>query len=103
MRGEQPGEDAAITNTSSVPTGIVKRVARRRPTISASTTPTGIPSARADQRGDHLSWRIIWRICRRDMPIARSIPSSRVRSKTDRISVFTIPNRHTIIDSESST
>ena len=43
-----------------------------------------------------LSWRIIRRTWRRVMPIARSIPISRVRSNTVRTSVFTIPNRLTI-------
>jgi hypothetical protein len=37
------------------------------------------------------------------MPTARSIPSSRVRSNTDRISVLTIPKRLTITDSASRT
>ena len=38
-----------------------------------------------------LSCRIIRLICRRVVPTARSIPSSRVRSKTDSASVLTIP------------
>ena len=50
-----------------------------------------------------LSCRIIRRIWRRVIPIARSIPSSRVRSKTVSTSVFTIPKRLTITDSASST
>ena len=50
-----------------------------------------------------LSWRIMWRSWRRVIPTARSIPSSRVRSKTVRTSVLTIPKRLTMIDSESST
>ena len=37
------------------------------------------------------SCRIIRRVCRRVIPTARSIPISRVRSNTVRISVFTIP------------
>ena len=47
----------------------------------------------ADQRRhDRLSRRIIRRTCRRVIPTARSIPSSRVRSKTESTSVFTMPN-----------
>ena len=37
------------------------------------------------------------------MPTARSMPISRVRSNTDSTSVFTIPNRLTMIESASST
>jgi hypothetical protein len=37
------------------------------------------------------------------MPTARSMPSSRRRSNTDRTSVFTIPNSDTITDSARST
>ena len=48
-----------------------------------------------------LSCLIMRRTCRRVMPMARSIPSSRVRSKTDRTSVLTMPNRLTITDSPS--
>ena len=50
-----------------------------------------------------LSWRIIRRTCRRVMPTARSMPSSRVRSKVESTSVLTIPNRDTITASASST
>ncbi len=37
------------------------------------------------------------------MPIARIIPSSRVRSKIDSASVLTIPNSDTITESDRST
>ena len=50
-----------------------------------------------------LSWRIIRRAWRRVMPIARSMPSSRVRSKTESTSVLTMPNRLTTIEKPSST
>ena len=50
-----------------------------------------------------LSCRIIRRTWRRVRPIARSIPISRVRSKTVSTSVFTIPKRLTMTDSASST
>ena len=65
-RGEQAAEDDP------------EQRSRGRPPISAVMT---------------LSWRIIRRTWRRVIPIARSIPSSRVRSKTVRTSVFTIPKR----------
>ena len=42
------------------------------------------------------------RTWRRDIPTARSIPSSRVRSWIDRASVFTIPNTDTTIASDRS-
>ena len=50
-----------------------------------------------------LSWRIIRRAWRRVIPIVRSIPSSRVRSKTDSTSVLTIPKRLTRTEKASST
>ena len=50
-----------------------------------------------------LSWRIMRRAWRRLIPMARSVPSSRVRSRTDRIIVLTIPNRLTTTDSASRT
>ncbi len=50
-----------------------------------------------------LSCRIIRRTWRRVIPTARSIPISRVRSNTVSTSVFTIPNRLMMIESESST
>ena len=62
-----------------------------------------MPEAAADQRGDHALVRIIRRICQRVIPIARSIPISRVRSKMDSTSVFTMPKRLTMTDSASST
>ena len=49
------------------------------------------------------SWRIIRRTCRRVMPTARSMPSSRVRSNVESTSVLTIPNSDTITASASST
>ena len=49
------------------------------------------------------SWRIILRICRRVIPIARSIPISRVRSNTVRTSVLTIPKSDTTTESASRT
>ena len=50
-----------------------------------------------------LSWRIIRRTWRRVMPTARSIPSSRVRSKVESTSVLTMPKSETITASASST
>jgi hypothetical protein len=46
--------------------------------------------------------RMIWRICRRDAPTARSSPISRVRSYTDSASVLTMPSRAMSTDSASS-
>ena len=46
-----------------------------------------------------LSCRIMRRTCRRVIPIARSIPISRVRSNTVSTSVLTIPKKLTRIDS----
>ncbi len=50
-----------------------------------------------------LSCRIIVRTWRRVIPIARSIPISRVRSNTVSTSVLMIPNRLTITESVSRT
>ena len=50
-----------------------------------------------------LSWRIMRRAWRRVIPIARSMPSSRVRSKVESTSVLTMPNRLTITDRARST
>ena len=68
-----------------------------------STTPRMIPSTPPISAVITLSWRIIRRTWRRVIPIARSIPSSRVRSKTVSTSVFTIPKRLTTTESASST
>ena len=65
--------------------------------------PSAIPSTPPISAVITLSWRIMRRTCRRVMPIARSIPISRVRSNTVSTSVLTIPNRLTITDSASST
>ena len=65
--------------------------------------PSGSPSAAPISAVITLSCRIIRRVCRRVIPTARSIPSSRVRSKTASTSVFTIPNRDTITESASRT
>ena len=64
--------------------------------------PTAIPSAAPISAVTTLSCRIIRRTWRRVMPIARSIPSSRVRSKTERTSVLMTPNRLTITERPSS-
>ena len=72
-------------------------------TSRARNIPSGSPTAAPISAVITLSWRTMRRTWRRVMPTARSIPSSRVRSKTDRISVLTIPNRLTITDSASST
>ena len=100
----RPAMIAAITNTISVPTGIVnvpKLIVA--PISAASSTPSGIPNAAPSSAVITLSWRIMRRTWRRLIPTARSIPSSRVRSNTVSTSVLTIPNRLTTIDSDSST
>ena len=48
------------------------------------------------------SRRTILRTWRREVPIARSMPSSRTRSEIDSTSVFTTPNSDTITVSASS-
>ena len=70
---------------------------------AARSTPSPIPSAAPISAVMTLSWRIMRRACRRVMPIARSMPSSRVRSNTESTSVFTIPNRLTTTENPSST
>ena len=67
----------------------------------ASTSPSTIPMVAPMSAVMMLSCRIMRRTWRRVMPIARSIPISRVRSKTVRTSVFTIPNRLMITESAS--
>jgi hypothetical protein len=69
----------------------------------ARKIPSGSPSAAPISAVITLSCRIIRRACRRVIPTARSIPSSRVRSKTERTSVFTIPNRLMITERASRT
>ena len=65
--------------------------------------PSGSPSAAPISAVMTLSWRIIRRAWRRVIPIVRSIPSSRVRSKTVSTSVLTIPKRLTTTENASST
>ena len=65
--------------------------------------PSGSPSAAPISAVITLSCRTIRRTCRRVIPTARSIPSSRVRSKTESTSVLTIPKRLTITESASRT
>ncbi len=50
-----------------------------------------------------LSWRIMRRTCRLVIPIARSIPISRVRSYTESTSVLIIPKTLTNTASVSIT
>ena len=57
-----PQMTAAITNTTSVPHGIVNAgYLIATPTISASATPSGIPKAAPRSAVMMLSWRIIRR------------------------------------------
>ena len=71
--------------------------------MNARNSPTAIPSAAPISAVTMLSCRIILRTWRRVIPIARSIPSSRVRSNTESTSVLMTPNRLTITDSPSRT
>ena len=48
------------------------------------------------------SQRTIRLTCLRDVPMARSMPSSRVRSLIESTSVFTMPKSETMIASASS-
>ena len=70
---------------------------------AARKTPSGRPSPAPISAVITLSWRIMRRTWRRVIPIARSIPISLVRSKTESTSVFTIPKRLTITESASRT
>ena len=70
---------------------------------AARKMPSGRPRPAPISAVITLSWRIMRRTWRRVMPTARSIPSSRVRSKTERTSVLTMPKRLTITESASST
>ena len=62
-------------------------------TIAPSATPSTVPSMAPTAEMMTASQRIIRRVCLRTMPTARSRPSSRVRSKTERASVFAMPSR----------
>ena len=68
-------------------------------TSAARKIPSGSPRAAPISAVITLSWRIIRRAWRRVIPIARSIPISRVRSKTESTSVLTIPKRLTMTES----
>ena len=65
--------------------------------------PTATPSAAPISAVTMLSCRTIRRTWRRVIPIARSIPISRVRSNTVSTSVLITPNRLTMTDRPSST
>ena len=86
-----------ITSTNPVPVRTVAASTRARTIPSAMPSTPPISAVMSDSR------RTIWRIWRRVAPIARSIPSSRVRSKTESTSVLTIPKSDTITESASST
>jgi hypothetical protein len=101
-----PAITATTVKTMSVPTGSENETPYFDSdcvTSAASPTPSGSPRAAPINAVITLSCRIIRRACRRVIPTARSMPSSRVRSKTASTSVFTIPNRDTITDSASRT
>ncbi len=72
-------------------------------TAAARPRPTPMPGSAPMSAVITLSWRTMRRSWRRDMPIARSVPSSRRRSNVASTSVLTIPNSETITASASST
>ena len=84
-----------MTKTTIVPHGTTNGTPlSARPKQRGQADPDRDPERGADQRGDRPPRaRIIRRVCRRVIPTARSIPSSRVRSNTVSTSVLTIPNR----------
>ena len=101
-----PASTAASVNAASVGTGIVSATPycdSAWVASAASTTPRPTPSVAPISAVITLSWRIIRRAWRRVIPIARSMPSSRVRSNTESTSVLTIPNRLTMTENPSST
>ena len=105
IAASMPARIATPTKTTSVPVGTATRSRTERPAavvITARNNPTAIPSVAPIRAVTMLSCLIIRRTWRRVMPIARSIPSSRVRSKTESTSVLMTPNRLTITDSPSS-
>ena len=71
--------------------------------IAPSNVPSPRPSAAPISAVMTLSWRIMRRTWRRVMPTARSMPISRVRSKTESTIVLTMPIRPTMIEKPSST
>jgi hypothetical protein len=88
----------------SCPTGSENSMkSTRAMRMPPSTMPRMIPSTPPISDVITLSCLIIRRTCRRVIPIARSIPSSRVRSKTVSTSVFTIPKTLTITERASRT
>ena len=101
-----PAATATIAKTTTVPTGSEKLTPYFESAWIDSAPrpiPSGSPSAAPISAVITLSWRIIRRVCRLVMPTARSIPSSRVRSNTDRTSVLTMPKSDTITLNASRT
>ena len=69
---------------------------------TARTTPMNTPSTPPMSAVMTASQRIMRLTCLRDVPMARSMPSSRVRSLIESTSVFTMPKSETMIASASS-
>ena len=85
---------ATNVNTASWIHGIEKRTSNSesaRLTSAARKIPSGRPIAAPISAVMMLSCRIIRRTWRRVIPMARSVPISRVRSYTERTSVLIIP------------
>jgi len=70
---------------------------RAVPRTMPSTRPSTAPSTETTT----ASPRIMPRTCRRNIPMDRSSPISRVRSRTESARVFTTPIRAMMIDSAS--
>src|SRR3954447_22931047 len=100
-----PAIAARMKNVISDPTGSTNTKpssASGRETISENTMPRTVPRIAPMPAVMTDSIVTIRRTCQRDMPTARSLPSSRVRSCTDSASVLTMPSRATIADRASS-
>ena len=74
-----------------------------RTTAAPSPLPTATPSSAPNTEITTASTVTIRMVCARRSPIARSSPSSRVRSRTDRASVLTMPRTAIRIASASRT
>src|SRR5215218_579513 len=101
-----PARIATATKATSEPTGTANVMPSSPNAVARSAAtprPAAMPIAAPRSAVMMLSWRIIRRTCRRVMPTARSMPSSRVRSNVESTSVLTIPNSDTITARASST
>src|SRR6266702_2568504 len=100
-----PATAASRTKATSWPPGTVNSPnpwdASARTMVQPKNTPTAMPRIAPSTEMITASQRIIDRTWARVAPTARSRPSSRTRSNTDRASVFTIPNSAMMIANAS--